>query len=371
MLIGPNGAGKSNFMEALELLRATPTDFSDPIRFGGSVGEWLWKGDSTPKPAKILTELWATDVSPQLKYAISFTQSSNRLEIVDEFLEETSPRKHGERDVFFYYRYQNGFPVMNVRQVVKENETQKWTRRQLKREAINPEQSVFSQRKDPDLYPEVSQTASRFGSILVFREWSFGRGALLRQPQSASLSGGVLLPNLVNLGLILNDLEHRDCWPRFTELMQRFLPRFKRLSTKVQSSSVTIYLHEDGLKTPVPATRLSDGTIRYLALLAILLNAESSPLICIDEPELGLHPDAMSIIAELLVEASTKTQVVVTTQSDVLVSALTDHANSILVAEYLKGGTDIKRLEQDKLSYWLQKYRLGEVWRIGKIGGNI
>jgi predicted ATPase len=152
--------------------------------------------------------------------------------------------------------------------------------------------------------------------------------------------------------------------------MQRFLPRFTRLTTKIEGGSVQIYLHEDGLKTPVPATRLSDGTIRFLALLAVLLHPNKAPLLCIEEPELGLHPDALAIIAELLVAAKSKTQVIVTTHSDVLVSALTEEADSVLISEYIGGSTEFRRVEPAKLAKWLEQYRLGEIWRMGKLGGN-
>jgi predicted ATPase len=175
----------------------------------------------------------------------------------------------------------------------------------------------------------------------------------------------------VNLGLVLNNLEHRTTWDRFNKLMGRFLPRYKRLNTMVSAGSVQVYLREDGLSAPVPATRLSDGTLRFLALLAILLSPESATLICIEEPELGLHPDAMALLAELLVEASTKTQLIVTTHSDILVSELTEEAESVLVCDYGQEGTELHRLEAAKLSLWLEKYRLGEVWRLGKLGGNL
>jgi predicted ATPase len=152
--------------------------------------------------------------------------------------------------------------------------------------------------------------------------------------------------------------------------MQGFLPRFSRLTTKVEGGTVQIFLHEKGLRSPIPATRLSDGTIRFMALLAILLDPGASSLLCIEEPELGVHPDALTLIADLLVEASEKTQVVVTTHSDGLVSALTEQADSVLVSDYMAGGTEFKRLESDKLKHWLDKYKLGEIWRIGKVGGN-
>ncbi len=88
-----------------------------------------------------------------------------------------------------------------------------------------------------------------------------------------------------------------------------------------------------------------------------------------EEPELGLHPDAVYLLADLLAEASSRMQIVVTTHSDALLSALTDHADSVLVCEHL-GGTVMERLESEKLQYWLDRYRLGELWLSGKLGGN-
>lgn len=124
------------------------------------------------------------------------------------------------------------------------------------------------------------------------------------------------------------------------------------------------------MAAPVPATRLSDGTLRFLGLLAFLLAPVPPPLVCIEEPELGLHPDATSIVADLLVEASQRTQLIVTTHSDALVSALTEHAESVLVCDHNGEGTTLNRVESDKLKFWMQKFRLGEIWRIGKLGGN-
>lgn len=372
VLIGPNGVGKSNFIEAVELLHATPADFSSLIRLGGLPSDWIWHGGKGASTARIEAKLSAVNGTPELRYGIEFTDSGGRLEIVDEVLEKTVKDYPHEQDVRFYYRYQNGHPAISMVQTVADQATQrKYSQRTLKRETIDPQQSILSQKKDLELYPEVTTAGARFKSIQIFREWGFGRSAALRSPQPANLPTDVLLPELVNLGLVLNDLEHRAAWGRFNELMGKFLPRYKRLSTKVSAGSVQVYLHEDGLGVPVPATRLSDGTLRFLALLAIMLNPESATLICIEEPELGLHPDAMALLAELLVEASAKTQFIVTTHSDTLVSELTEEAESVLVCDYGQDGTDLQRLEAAKLKFWLEKYRLGEVWRLGKLGGNL
>lgn len=364
VLIGPNGSGKSNLIEGIELLHAAPTAFAAAIRDGGGVREWLWKGEQGSNSAMIDAVIAGTKSIPELRYILEFAASGQRTEVIDEAIEESTKADPNANDVRFYYRFQHGRPVLNVR-----DQSGGYARRSLKREELVPDESVLSQRKGSDVYPEVTWLGQQFARIQTFREWSFGRYAPLRQPQPADLPTDVLLPDSRNLGLLLNELEHTNASSEFNRLLAQFLPRYQRFSTRIQGGTVQFYLHEAGLNVPIPATRLSDGTIRFMAILAILLSPSPPPLMCIEEPELGLHPDAVSLLAELLVDAATRTQLVVTTHSDTLVSALTDQANSVLVCEH-RGGTAVERVDPDKLTHWLDKYRLGEIWRIGEIGGN-
>jgi predicted ATPase len=364
VVIGPNGSGKSNLIEAIELLHATPSAFASAIRDGGGVREWIWKGDDAGQPASLDTQLKRGSGQGPLRYRLQFAPAGQRVEIVDEAIEEAVKAKPTEDDVYFYYRFQGGSPVLNVRETGN-----KLKQRKLKRESLAADESVLSQRKDPDLYPELSWVSTEFSRIQTFREWSFGRYSALRQPQPADLPTNLLLPDARNLGLILNQLEHSGAGSDLNKTLRRFLPRFQRVSTLVQAGTVQFFLHEDGLRGPIPATRLSDGTMRFLAMIAILLSPDPPPLVCFEEPELGLHPDALSLIAELLVAASARMQIIVTTHSDALISSLTDHVESVLVCEYL-GGTQLRRLDTDELSHWLERYRLGELWRMGELGGN-
>lgn len=363
VLIGPNGSGKSNLIEAIELLHAAPTAFAAAIRDGGGVHEWLWKGDRG-SPATIEAVIEGTKPIPDLRYLLKFTASGQRTEVIDEAIEEATQADPSANDVRFYYRFQQGHPVLNVR-----DNKGGYTKRGLKREELVPDESVLSQRKGSDVYPEVTWLGRQFARVQTFREWSFGRYVPLRQPQPADLETDILLPDSRNLGLLLNELEHTDASGEFNRLLTRFLPRYQRFSTRIQGGTVQFYLHESGLKSPVPATRLSDGTIRFMAILAILLSPSPPPLLCIEEPELGLHPDAVGLLADLLTDAATRTQLVVTTHSDVLISGLTEQANSVLVCEH-RGGTVIERVDPNRLTHWLDKYRLGEIWRIGELGGN-
>ena len=120
----------------------------------------------------------------------------------------------------------------------------------------------------------------------------------------------------------------------------------------------------------MPATRLSDGTLRYLSILAVLCHPSPPSLVCLEEPELGLHPDILPGLADILREASNRCQLIVTTHSDALVDALTDTPESIVVCEKKEGQTTLRRLDKDELSHWLKTYRLGELWSSGEIGGN-
>lgn len=364
VLIGPNGSGKSNLIEALELLSAVPHNLAAAVRPGGLPDEWLWRGNDRLDHAEVDIELDKCTLTDRpLRYRLRFASVQSRLEIVDEAIEETEPIP-GEDDVYFYYRFQEGHPVLNV----KDNYGSLF-RRQLKREDLSPDQSVLSQRKDPEQYPEVTWTGRELGAIRTFREWTFGRHAPLRRPQPADLPDDQLLPDCSNLALVVNRLEHLGV-ARIEPLLRQFFPRFERLSTRVSGGAVQFYLHETGFSAPIPATRMSDGTLRFVAILATLLAPSPPALICMEEPELGLHPDAVALLAGLLVEASERMQVVVTTHSDALVSALSNHPEAIVVCKRPGAASLLRRLDPAKLAGWLEEYRLGDLWRMGDLGAN-
>lgn len=374
VLIGPNASGKSNLIEVLGVLRATAKDLLAPIREGGGVGEWLWKGAKGIPTAEIETTVLYPEGIMPLRYRLAFTMTGLRMEIVDEAIENERPSRPGEVNPYFFYRYHHGNPTLNVRKL-EANQAQAGTaegrvKRSLRREDLSPEQSVLFQRKDPDQYPEITFLGNQFGSIRLFREWNLGRYTAPRLPQKSDLPDDFLLEDGSNLGLVLNDLEHKPESKRLIiEKLKTFYEAAEDITTKIHGGTVQVFIHEKGLNQPIPATRLSDGTLRYLCLLTLLCHPTPPPLLCIEEPELGLHPDILPTIAELLISASQRTQLIVTTHSDALVSALTETPDAILVCEHDEKGSHLRRLEQGRLTEWLQKYSLGELWRMGEIGG--
>lgn len=356
VLIGPNGSGKSNLIEALSLLHAAPTHLATPVRDGGGIRDWIWKGK--PGATASIDVVVDNPKSGQpLRHVIAFAESGQRFELVDELIENADTDKGRS-----YYRFQQGQPVLL-------GGSSKWVSH-LPFEDDARDKSVLSQIKDPQEYPEITWLGWIYERIRLYREWSFGPYTAMRQPQKADQENDFLKPDATNLGLVLNRLDGEPSVKRLLlESLRELYDGIEDYGFSVEGGTVQVFFHESGLKDRIPATRLSDGTLRYLCLLVILCHPKPPPLVCIEEPELGLHPDILPTVARLLQKAAEKTQLVVTTHSDILVDALTDTPESVVVCEKHEGQTVMRRLEAKKLAKWLEKYRLGELWTKGELGG--
>lgn len=359
VLIGANGSGKSNLLEAINLLRAAPREWREVTRKGGGVAEWIWKGEKKNGIARI--DAWICNPQrPQpLLHAMAFHAVAQAFALDDERVENALPFP-GQAQPYFYYRYQQGHPMLN---------TTSNGERKLARDSIEPDRSILAQRRDPETYPELAWLAQSYESIRIYREWAFGRGAVFREPQKADMRNDLLEEDFSNLGLFLNRLK-----TRFPAAKKAILNGLKDLYDGIQDfdvfvegGTVQVFFTEGDFS--IPATRLSDGTLRYLCLLAILCDPEPPKMICIEEPELGLHPDILPKVADLLRAASERTQIVVTTHSDILVDAMTETPEAVVVCAKEHGQTGMKRLKAEDLGEWLKNYRLGQLWTKGEIGG--
>jgi predicted ATPase len=205
VLIGPNGAGKSNLIEAIGLLQSAPGNLLDPVRAGGGLTEWLWKGSDETPVAEIDTTVFYPQGKMPLRHRLKFTVVGQRAELVDEAIEDEQPNSTGDPNVYFYYRYQGGHPVLNVK--TDEPAVGGRVRRGLRREDLALDQSVVSQRKDPDQYPEVTYLGNEYAKIKLFREWNLGRNTQPRRPQPTDLPAEFLREDAANIALVLNDLD--------------------------------------------------------------------------------------------------------------------------------------------------------------------
>jgi predicted ATPase len=356
LFIGPNGCGKSNLIEAISLMRSAPKELRDVTRKGGGVTEWVWKGN--PKePASVEWVMRNSQDSGQnLLHRVAFRALAQAFALDDERV-ESEEGDAWPQDVFFY-RYEHGQPVVNI--AGREN---------LRMTGIGANRSILAQRRDPEVYPELAWLAQNYERVRIYREWTFGLNAVFREPQKADMRNDALEEDFSNLGLFLNRLK-----TRFPAAKKAILGGLKDLydgihdfDVLIEGGTVQVFFTEGDFV--IPATRLSDGTLRYLCLLAILCDPEPPPLICLEEPELGLHPDILPKVADLLRAASERTQLIVTTHSDILVDAMTETPEAVVVCSKENGQTLMERLSPDDLREWLKKYRLGQLWIKGEIGG--
>ncbi|WP_265821173.1 AAA family ATPase [Geovibrio ferrireducens] len=354
VLIGANGSGKSNLIDVISILQSAPRDIDAPFRKSGGFQSWVWRNsENNNQQIRIETVTSYIDVilhdeDEPLVYYINIADTAfiRMHEIISNY---------NNRDKVYYDSVEGELLVGGKITKLDYNE-------------INIDQSVLSQLKGSS-YRVLSFLGKHFESIKIYRDWSFGRNTITRQPQPVDARNDFLAEDFSNLALVLNNLK-MDVKSKneIKRLLKEFYSGIEDFETSFNMGQIQLYLQENDYQ--IPATRLSDGTLRYLCLLAILCHPKPPALICIEEPELGMHPDMIPTLAKLLKEASQKTQLIITTHSDILIDALSDSPEDVLVFEKHNGVTSVKRLEREPLKEWLNEYSLGELWRKGEIGGN-
>ncbi|MGO9571558.1 MAG: AAA family ATPase [Desulfomonilaceae bacterium] len=363
VLIGPNASGKSNLIEAFDVLRNLPLDQELHLLMG-DVRHWVWKGATEPAAAKIEVKIKAAHpwVSAPLLYRLKFMAPPPGFFWISE---ETIQDNQNPDNLYFQYA-PPGDPVALASQPPPETSR---TSRVLDRNEWRPTKSVLSQLRDFFSYPEITYLANYFNLIHFFREWHSGPYAPARSPAQTSMPPTHLLESTANLGLVLNNLRNQpQTWDLINQKLSEVYPDLDYVQTEIVGGQVLLSVRQRGLRESIPVTRLSDGTLRYLCLLVILCHPEPPPLVCLEEPELGLYPEALPVVGDLLKAASEKTQLIVTTHSDVLVSSFTDTPESVLICERDENGSRLRRLESGPLKEWLEKYALGDLWLDGRLG---
>jgi predicted ATPase len=376
VLIGPNGSGKSNLLDCVGLLQSAPDKLANTVRTEGSIQAWLWNGSKYPTAHVEAVVAPLEKYRPALRHWFEFRQSASRFELTEERIEGAETVKKISSDKpFLYFGNEGGRTMLNVNMTdlaepaKGRGKPKAISQRILRKEEIDPELSILSQRKDIHFYPELTYLGEMYGQTRLYREWPFGRSNPARRPQPADTPGNFLREGGENLALVLNQLRRdAEAKDQIVKALNELYDGIEDYETFVQGGYVELFLREG--KQLIPASRLSDGTLRYLCLLAILLHPTPPPLICLEEPELGLHPDAVLAVGKLIRDASERTQLIITTHSDILIDVLGEQPENIIVCEKQNGQTTMQRLNSEELKDWLKRYSLGELWTRGHLGGN-
>lgn len=180
----------------------------------------------------------------------------------------------------------------------------------------------------------------------------------------------VLHGNASNLAAFLMNMENAnpDHFFQITETVRQVAPFFGKFVLKEIANGQTQLLWKDRFSDLLYYPyQLSDGTLRYICLAALLLQPNPPATIIIDEPELGLHPYAIKLLVSLLQEAAQKAQVIVSTQSSLLLDELTPE--QVIVVNQSNGESILERQDPEKLAGWLKEYTMGQLWEKNELGG--
>lgn len=378
VIIGPNGAGKSNFLSVFKFLACLPNDsLSSFLNREDGALQWIWHGSKRKDDAQIAVDMRQPGSDKLIRYKLSFGVKSKdssfaisgeevassptepSLENAPWVLDGSEPPilDGPSRELFFLRKgstgemYIAGIPRMEPPRRFRDDE------------------SVLSKFDDPEQYPEITYFNRLFSTIRLYADSGFGPNLAPRRPQTLDFRNDVLLEDYSNLAAVLQRvLNVEELKTRFMNLLQEFYADAKDLVIDIHKGFASIEMKERDWT--ISAKRLSDGTFRWIILLLILLDPAPAPLICLEEPEVGLHPDMIVTLGTLLREASTRTQIIATTHSEILVDSLSETPESIIVCEKQGGTTTLTRLRKDQLAVWLKDYTIGQLWRKGEIGGN-
>jgi predicted ATPase len=180
-----------------------------------------------------------------------------------------------------------------------------------------------------------------------------------------------LRPQAENLASFLYWLQQKkqDHYANIRDVIRQIAPFFDDFClapSKLNEGKIRLEWKEKDSNAYFNASSLSDGTLRFMCLVALLLQPELPPVILLDEPELGLHPAAVALLAELLESASTKAQVIVATQSVTLVNHF--DIDAIWAVDRIEDQSVFKKLDEKDMGSWLDGYALGELWEKNLLG---
>ncbi|HHH49539.1 MAG TPA: chromosome segregation protein SMC [Saprospiraceae bacterium] len=380
ILIGINGSGKSNFLKAIQLL------------YEGVVGDGFeniflkeWSGFSSianfskdkVNHIKITYEFDAKIISTLVEnkgyrfiqnpiYEITIEKAGSSGYYLKEWIYNKPTNK--EEDPFTFLQMENGRGHISTRgkkkvglQYYPENETGI---------SFKTQELVLRQISDPNRYFPLFTLKNAIEKLVVYSYFDTTLKSPIRQLSSYTVEKK-LLPNGENLVQILQRMKNHQtfAYDKIEKLLTDINPMFKDISFDFIGSKSLLVLREKNLNRSVPIEHISDGTLRYLLLLSILYNPDRGGLICIDEPETGLHPDMINTICKAIKHAAHEgTQVIIATHSPLLLNKF--ELDDIWIFEKnIDNETIVSSKEEKDFEEWENEFLAGQLWLKGKLGG--
>ena len=227
---------------------------------------------------------------------------------------------------------------------------------------------VLRQISDPDRFSPLYTLKFTIESISVYDYFDTTLKSPIRMPVGYG-TDVKLMSSGENLVQILHRIKsnHSLQYEKIEELLKDVNPNFKDISFDVIGTKFIIALREKNLTKTISVEHISDGTLRFLLLLSILFNPDRGGLVCIDEPEIGLHPDMINMVAESIKKSSINSQIIIATHSPLLLNSF-NIEDCLIFDKNSKNESVIKRKTEDDFPDWNDDFLVGQLWLSGKIG---
>ena len=365
VVIGPNGTGKSNLLRFLQLIAISAQGrLGKHIQSLGGMDPIVWDGSAAAIQFSMKTAPVGDELGPEYyELALGRLGSGSSYKIEKEFLanyhkvrgkKEVNPFKFLERvgsSAVFFDEKKHKFSTPE--------------------EFISEEESLLSIASGPFTKNHyIPPFQKELAAIAVYHDLHTNKDAVIRQPAIARLEKRVD-PDGQNLISVLHTLYtgDRDFKKDINAAMQAaFGDDFDELVfPPAADQKIQLRIRWKSLRREQSAADLSDGTLRFLFLLTVLASPSPAPVVAIDEPETGLHPSMLPIVAEYAADAATRSQVIMTTHSPQFLDAFKEVRPTTTVAKWENGETTLHTLSDEKLAYWLKEYSLGTLFRTGEL----
>ncbi len=362
VLIGANASGKSNFLTALKFL-FNLSDRSELLRLlskKGGIDNFICKIGNKNQNGFLESVLNLSKNDNDLNtinYSIKFQENQKRLMIIEEILQSKSNESitndiHRKDSTVSHF-------IEDPRDITEPIDK------------MQNEESLLGRILEE--YPKKKELKSLYKILhenLSFVFFDFFDPKRLKEPNKAGEFSNKLYSDCSNLHLLLNRMDRdKDYLSSILGKLKEVYEDISELRVFPELQLMSVYFKEESFEGRLPTENMSDGLIKFIGLLTALNQPDPPPVICIEEPEIGLHPDAIASLADCLTEASQRTQLIITTHSPLLVDCLYDRPDSIIVCEKDDKRTQMKRLNTEEIKDWMEDYSLGDLWLRGGIGG--
>jgi predicted ATPase len=366
VLIGPNGTGKSNILKSFELIAASARgELGKHIQKSGGMDPIVWDGQADDIAICLASEMGKKNADGgQYEYSFDLARlgKTSAYRIGQERLTGHRKKKTGQKNVFKY--------IERIGQSVKIL-GEGGNGRGKNGNGLSDEETVLSAFNIPYFGKvPVQEYQKQLADWHIYHDINVGRDSPIRGP-SIARSEKIVESDGRNLISVLHTLYtgDRDFKKDVDSAMYAaFGGDYDELVfPPAADQRIQLRVRWKSLKREQSAADLSDGTLRFLFLLTVLASPTPPSLIAIDQPETGLHPSMMPIVAEFAADASERTQVIFTTHSAQFLDAFGDKKPSTTVLRWRGGETILHTVEGKELDYWLKEYTLGTLFMSGEL----